>query len=32
MRIISEKKTSLQSLMNQDWKTVNVETEKINNH
>ena len=29
-RIMSEKKTTLCSLMNQDWKTVKSETEKIN--
>ena len=30
MRIISEKKTRLPSLRNQDWKTVKAKTEKIN--
>ena len=29
-RIMSEKKTKLQSLRNQDWKTVKAKTEKIN--
>ena len=29
-RIMSEKKTTLPSLRNQDWETVKVETEKIN--
>ena len=29
-RIMSEKKTALPSLRNQDWKTVKAETEKIN--
>ena len=29
-RIMSEKKTSLPSLRNQDWKTVKAETAKIN--
>ena len=29
-RIMSEKKTALPSLRNQDWKTVKVETGKIN--
>ena len=29
-RIISEKKTTLPSLMIEDWKTVKAETEKIN--
>ena len=30
-RIMSEKKTTLPSLSNQDWKTVKVETDNINN-
>ena len=29
-RIMSEKKITLPSLRNQNWKTVNIETEKIN--
>ena len=31
-RIMSEKKTILPSLRNQDWKTVKVESEKINKY
>ena len=29
-RIMSEKKTTLASLMNQDWRRVKSETEKVN--
>ena len=29
-RILSEKKTTLPSLRNQDWRTVKSETEKVN--